>query len=254
MRIFCPVSVLPPTLRPSYLAAAQASPSTPAVPSPHASGSSPPSAPLGAGRKTVVVRAEFETLVKVGSKMPSQTRNQLGNAYAGILVPTAEACRREPDNPEYQAGLEFARLQILGQPLMVVDRADAGDAFAKQEDAYETAGRTSAPSGVCQADVRRELSFNHATAVDLKPGERSRVYSDQIAYYSYKVQSRWAVPAKAKDEILSALQGAPMRHEQQQLRASVNVTLSRVYFGEPGPPRRAPLGRQGSVLRLERKS
>jgi len=122
--------------------------------------------------------------------------------------------------------------------------ARAREAFAEQE-AYETAGRTSAPPGVCPADVRRDLPFNHATAFDPTPGELSRVCSDQTAYYIYKVHSRWAARhCKAKDEIRSTRQGASTRHQQRPLRASVNASLSQAYFGEPDPARMVPLGKQ----------
>jgi hypothetical protein len=90
--------------------------------------------------KTVLTRAEFETLVRsLDPSMSPQTRKQLANAYGGILARAQEARKMGLDkSPEYQEALKFARLQILGQQLSRVMREEANKVSDKEiKDYYE---------------------------------------------------------------------------------------------------------------------
>jgi hypothetical protein len=69
--------------------------------------------------KTVVTRAEFETLANdLRPDMPGPVRRQLANAYSSLLVMSKEAQRRGVDkDPHYLESVQFAKLRLLAQEL-----------------------------------------------------------------------------------------------------------------------------------------
>jgi parvulin-like peptidyl-prolyl isomerase len=114
-----------------------------------------------------------------------------------------------------------------------------------QKEAFAAAGLPGNPPKTQMEKVRRNtLPATHKTAMDLKPGEVSEVFSDPSGYYIYKMVSKEAMPLDSvKIEIRSALSSKRYRDSMESFQN--NVEMNDAYFGPsrnpamPPPPRGA---------------
>jgi len=91
-----------------------------------------------AGCKTVITRAQFDTLANaLQPDMPEPRRRQLATAYVQLLVMAQAAQKRGLDSkPETQQVLHFARMQALSQILLRQLQEEARKVPAAEEQKY----------------------------------------------------------------------------------------------------------------------
>jgi hypothetical protein len=127
------------------------------------------------------------------------------------------------------------------------DRAAAGEDMVKlQKEAFEAAGMKVENPTVNLPSVRRTgLPQGHAEVFDLKPGEVSKVISDNGGHYIYKVNSKTEMTLdQAKNEIQNRLKNDRQREKMDKLNNSFKSETNEAYFGPGGagpmPPPRGP--------------
>ena len=111
-------------------------------------------------------------------------------------------------------------------------RALAGEDLTKlQQEAYDKAGIKSS-ANVSLAKVRRvSLPPNHATVMELQPGEVSAVLAANNGYYIYRLRSKGILSLEAAhDEIKGILRSQQILEETQKIEGSASSTLNEKYF------------------------
>ena len=120
----------------------------------------------------------------------------------------------------------------------------AGDDPVKlQEAAYEAAGVTGAGSPEVNLGARRpgSLPVNQEPVFQLKAGEVSPVFSDQAAFYIYKIVSVREIPiSEVQDQISRTLQQQHLQDKLEEINKSATPVLNEAYFGATPVPNTVP--------------
>jgi len=88
------------------------------------------------------------------------------------------------------------------------------------------------------AKIRKTaLPPEHASALNLKPGEVSQVITDTSGnHYIYKMNNKETLALEqVKTEIQNALQGQRVREAMEKYQSSYKVDANEAYFGAAGP-------------------
>ncbi len=122
------------------------------------------------------------------------------------------------------------------------ERAAKGEDFDDLEkEAYKTLGLTIAPPG-SQIGKRRRTTLVPEEAEEifsLKPGEASKLETENSSYVIYKVDSKRTIPIdQVKDEIARLLSRERMDSALKAITGSVHPELNPKYFTEP--PAKSP--------------
>jgi hypothetical protein len=150
-----------------------------------------------------------------------------------IIIPHNQGTSDKPKPSEAE---EKAAAEKLRQ------RWAAGEEPGKlQQAAYEAIGVTGAGTPDVSLGARRpgSLPINQEPVFQLRAGEVSELYSDQAAYYVYKVLSVREIPlSEVKDQIVKALQQQQLQDKMEEINKSATPVLSEEYFGPApsGPP------------------
>ena len=120
------------------------------------------------------------------------------------------------------------------------ERAAKGEDFDDLEkEAYKALGLTIAPPGT-QIGKRRRATLVPEEAEEifsLKPGEASKLETENSSYVVYKVDSKRTIPIdQVKDEIARLLSRERMDNALKAVKESMHPELNPKYFPEPPQP------------------
>ena len=116
------------------------------------------------------------------------------------------------------------------------------DPIKLQQAAYEAIGVTGTGTPEVTLGARRpgSLPVNQESVFQLKAGEVSQLYSDQAAFYVYKVASVREIPlSEVQEQISKTLAQQQLQNKLEEIGKSATPVLNDEYFG-PAPAAGAP--------------
>ena len=143
-----------------------------------------------------------------------------------IIVPHQPGTPEKPapSDADQAAAVEKIRQQWIA----------GADPSKLQQSAYELAGVTGAGSPEISLGKRQPGSLppNQEAVFRLKAGEVSQVFSDQAAYYIYKVVSVHDIPiSEVRESIIRTLQQRQIQDKMDEIGKSATPVLNETYFG-----------------------
>lgn len=155
-----------------------------------------------------------------------------------LIIPRNPGINDKPKPSEAEENAEAEKLR---------QRWAAGEDPGKlQQAAYEAIGVTGAGTPEVTLGARRpgSLPVNQESVFQLNAGEVSQPYSDQAAFYVYKVVSVREIPlSEVQEQISKTLQQQQLQDKLEEIGKSATPVLNEEYFG-PVPAAGAPIMQQ----------
>jgi len=201
-----------------------------------------------ARRRGVDRSAEFQTLIEfstlqllasrfvrdIESHSPQLSAHELEQYFADHRREYREVSFSRisiPNTASHRGVAASARAEALRS------RALRGEDFGELQREAAVAVATATPNVRIGPTLCLSLPQSHRDACDLKPGEISRVFTDNLGHFIYRLESRRdRTLDEAQNEIRARVERERLQTQIERFRTPVSLKLDNEYFGELPQP------------------